>query len=368
MLLRNLSGKRFAETQGIKKSNCEGLNMLCQRKRTGFTLIELLVVIAIIAALIALLLPAVQTAREAARKIQCKNHLKQIGLALHNYQSSHSVFPPSFCIGAAKGGTWSIHARILPFLDQANAYTLADLTVGYSDPPNSTNGITSQVLPFLRCPSEVQGINSSTSPSYFPPNYAYNVGTWRVFSPISTSLASGGIPGDGAFAPNSNFTPASFTDGTSNTLCAAEVKCYTSIISNDAAATDATPTAETILGFTSGSLIRGVPGSAGGHREWTDGKVHETGFTTAFPPNAKVMISAPGGPIEGDYISCRERGTSSICTGKPTYAAVTARSYHTGSVNSLMMDGSVRSVSTNIDANVWRGLGSRAGGEVKGDF
>src|SRR5262245_46317669 len=113
-------------------------------RRDGFTLIELLVVIAIIAVLIGLLLPAVQSAREAARRMQCKNNLKQIGLALHNYQSTHSVFPPSFCIGQYKGGTWSITARILPFIDQANSFNLADLTVGYSDPPNSTNGITSQ--------------------------------------------------------------------------------------------------------------------------------------------------------------------------------------------------------------------------------
>ena len=97
-----------------------------RRGNKGFTLIELLVVIAIIAILMGLILPAVQQAREAARRVHCKNNLKQIGLALHNYQSTNSVFPPSICIGAAKGGTWSIHARILPFLDQANVYTLAD--------------------------------------------------------------------------------------------------------------------------------------------------------------------------------------------------------------------------------------------------
>lgn len=340
------------------------------RRRTGFTLIELLVVIAIIAVLIALLLPAVQQAREAARRTQCKNNLKQIGLAVHNYLSTHSVLPPSFCIGAAKGGTWSVTARILPFLDQANAFNLADLTVGYGDAPNSTNGITSQYLPFDRCPSEVNGMNSATTPSYFPPNYAYNMGTWKVFTPTSTNLADGGTPGDGAFAPNSNFTTAHFTDGTSNTLCASEVKCYTNNVGNDAAASDALPTAATILGFNGGTVTLGVPGSTGGHREWTDGKIHESGFTTAFTPNARVYIKGSNTPtpVEGDYISCKERGTSATCAGKPTYAAVTTRSFHTGIVNSLMMDGSTRTISENIDVNVWRGLGSRAGGEVVGEF
>ena len=94
--------------------------------RRGFTLIELLVVIAIIAILVALLLPAVQQAREAARRAQCKNNLKQIGLALHNYQGALNVFPPSFCIGNGDGGKWSPMARILPYVDQANLYNLAN--------------------------------------------------------------------------------------------------------------------------------------------------------------------------------------------------------------------------------------------------
>lgn len=335
--------------------------------RRGFTLIELLVVIAIIAILIALLLPAVQQAREAARRTQCKNNLKQVGLALHNYLDANSVFPPSYCIGQDKGGTWSIHARILPYVDQANAYNLANLSVGYSDPPNSTNGITGQNLPFLRCPSEINGIvSAATAPTvgFFPPNYAFNVGSWKVFTPNSATLATGGVAGDGAFAPNSNFTTANFTDGVSNTLCASEVKCYISNIGNDAAATDPYPTLATILSYGSGTITVGTPGVKGGHREWTDGKVHETGFTTTFPPNTKVMINNAGTPVEGDYISCKERGTSATCAGKPTYAAVTSRSYHIGSVNSLIMDGSVRTFSNSIDQDVWRKLGTRAGGEI----
>ena len=339
-----------------------------KRARPGFTLIELLVVIGIIAILMGLLLPSVQQAREAARRVQCKNNLKQIGLALHNYLSTNSVFPPSLCIGAAKGGAWSIHARILPFLDQANAYTLADLNAGYSDPPNSTNGITSQKLPFLRCPSELNGITSDSTPSYYPPNYAYNLGPWKVFTPTSTNLADGGTPGDGAFAPNSNFSTAHFSDGTSNTLCASEVKCYTNQVSNDNTATNTIPPQGTT--FTTGTFSLAIVGSVGGHREWTDGKVHETGFTATFPPNANVQIGsiASISTVVGDYISCRERATSTVCSGQPTYAAVTSRSFHTAMVNTLMMDGSTRSFSNNIDSNLWRALSTRAGGEVVSDF
>lgn len=350
------------------------MQLVPNRSRRGFTLIELLVVIAIIAILIALLLPAVQQAREAARRTQCKNNLKQVGLALHNYLDANYVFPPSYCIGQDKGGTWSIHARILPYVDQANAYNLANLSVGYGDAPNSTNGITGQNLPFLRCPSESNGmVSAAVAPAvgHFPVNYAFNVGSWKVFTPNSTGLstqaailAAGGVAGDGAFAPNSNFTTANFTDGVSNTLCASEVKCYTSNIGNDAAATDPYPTLASILTYSSGTITLSAPGDKGGHREWVDGKVHETGFTTTFPPNTKVMITNGTTTVDGDYISCKERGTSATCLGKPTYAAVTTRSFHTGSVNSLIMDGSVRTFSNNIDQDVWRKLGTRSGGEI----
>jgi prepilin-type N-terminal cleavage/methylation domain-containing protein len=343
------------------------MNHRKQRQR-GFTLIELLVVIAIIAVLVALLLPAVQQAREAARRAQCKNNLKQIGLALHNYQSTTNVFPPSFCIGAAKGGTWSVTARILPYIDQGNAFALADLTVSYSDPPNSTNGITSQFLPFNRCPSESNGLLSASTPSFYPPNYAYNLGTWKVFTPASTNLGDGGTAGNGAFAPNSRFGPQHFTDGMSNTLCASEVKCYTNNIGNDAAATDVLPTQAAILSFSSGSLTTAVVGSVGGHREWTDGKVHETGFTSAFTPNAAVQIASGATTLVGDYISCKERGTSATCAGRPTYAAVTARSFHPGMVHILLMDGSVRAASDSIDLTIWRNLSTRNDGNVIGDY
>jgi prepilin-type N-terminal cleavage/methylation domain-containing protein/prepilin-type processing-associated H-X9-DG protein len=329
--------------------------------RRGFTLIELLVVIAVIAVLVALLLPAVQNAREAARRTQCKNNLKQIGLALHNYLDSNRVFPPSFCIGNGTGGKWSPMARILPFLEQGNLYDIADLNINYSSGVNATSGVTEMLIPVNRCPSEVNAEIRVGTPSFNPPNYAFNAGTWKVFT-HANPLTNGGTPGDGAFAPNSKFAPQSFRDGMSNTLCASEIKTYTPTVGNGLEGTDIPPA--DISGFTAGKF------SATGHTEWVDGKVHETGFTTTFTPNARTIIGgvgAPaGGPIIGDFVSCREGGAA--CTGLPTYAAVTARSYHSGMVNILLMDGSVRSANDSINLATWRNLGARNDGNVIGDY
>jgi prepilin-type N-terminal cleavage/methylation domain-containing protein/prepilin-type processing-associated H-X9-DG protein len=327
----------------------------------GFTLIELLVVIAIIAVLMALLLPAVQSAREAARRAQCKNNLKQIGLALHNYLDANRVFPPSFCVGGGTGGKWSPMARILPYLEQGNLYDIADLNINYSVGVNATSGVTEMSIPVNRCPSEVNTEIRVGTPSYSPPNYAFNAGTWKVFT-HANPLENGGTPGDGAFSPNSKFAPQSFRDGMSNTLCASEIRTYTPTVGNGLEGADVPPT--DISGFTAGKF------SPNGHTEWVDGKVHETGFTTTFTPNAKTIIGgvgAPAGdPIIGDFVSCREGGAA--CAGLPTYAAVTARSYHSGMVNIVLMDGSVRSANDSISLTIWRNLGARNDGNVIGDF
>jgi len=332
-------------------------------RKAGFTLIELLVVIAIIAILIALLLPAVQQAREAARRIQCKNNLKQVGLALHNYLDTYSSFPPAFVSDISTtntpGGEWSILARLMPYLEESNLYQQADLSRSYEDPSGVNDGIAIQRMKAYICPSEVndrQRTSSSGVAEHYPITYGYNGGTWRVWTNATRQT------GDGAFAPNSNFGTQHFTDGTSNTLGFSEVKAFTPYNRDGDQGTAAIPSAPVDVE----ALIAGGGSNKAnsGHTEWVDGRVHQTGFTTTLPPNSKVLVPGGDRPEEGDYTSCREDKT---CT-TPTYAAVTSRSWHIGVVNSLLMDGSVRSISENIDLGTWRNLGQRNDGNVVGEF
>ncbi|QDT36414.1 DUF1559 domain-containing protein [Stratiformator vulcanicus] len=342
-------------------------------KRTAFTLIELLVVIAIIAVLIALLLPAVQQAREAARRSQCKNNLKQIGLALHNYLDVNSYLPPSFCLpngtSTGNGGQWSVHARILPFVEEANLYRLADLSLPYDDAANGN--IANTKVGLFQCPSDIGDRPRGTE--HYPTSYGANMGTWFVWD--NDSFARG----NGAFAPNAKWSTAEFTDGTSNTLCFSEVKAWTPYLRD----TDALPepttlpgtgpaTLSLVSGQTTGDAtkVKGSEiGNGTGHTEWVDGRVHQTGFTVALPPNSFVPIEgtgSAGSPAirDGDFTNCRE-GKS---CDEPTYAAVTSRSYHVGGVQSLLMDGSAHFMSENIDLGLWRILGQRNDGDVIGEF
>ncbi len=327
---------------------------------SGFTLIELLVVIAIIAILVALLLPAVQQAREAARRSSCKNNLKQIGLALHNYLDTYTVFPPAVCIArdGSPGGQWSIHARIMPFVEQGALYDIAILEEAYvvGIPPANVRVATYQ------CPSDPN--DKSRGSDHYPTSYGYSAGPWFVWDNTTHRK------GLGAFGPNSKTSDRDMTDGLTNTLAFAEVKAYTPYIRDGgdvsgfgAAIPTSVATVSAYGGTLKGNMFGGTSPMASGHTEWIDGRVHQTGFTTTFTPNTIVPIAAGSVP-DGDFTNCRE----AISCAEPTYAVVTSRSYHTGTVNGLLMDGSVRGFSENIDLTTWQNLSIRNDGNVLGEF
>ncbi|WP_205678972.1 DUF1559 domain-containing protein [Aquisphaera insulae] len=327
-----------------------------RRPRAGFTLIELLVVIAIIAVLIALLLPAVQSAREAARRAQCINNLKQIGLALHNYLSTSNVFPPVTVM--PKGRTsqpWSGLVRILPYLEQGNLYNAVNWNAQFEFTSSPTLAMT-RVGAFL-CPSEVQDVaRVGTSMIYYPNNYCFNQGTWFIYDPASDTV------GDGPFVPNRSFGPSAITDGLSSTLALSEAKAYQPNYWD----TKTPSTLGVTPPLTPADLMQYLGGTfdSNGHTEWVEGDVHEVGFTTTFTPNTKVYTAVNGQQTDIDLTSMRDGESITL----PTYAAITARSYHPGGVSALLLDGSVRSIKSTINQAVWRSLGTRAGGEtISGD-
>lgn len=335
------------------------------RARGGFTLIELLIVVAIISVLLSLFLPAVQQVREAARCTQCRNQLRQLGLAVHNYADVHRMLPPSICYSPNDSkpmrGAWSIHGRLLPFLDQAQAYQRLRLDVEWNDPINQATGIPQTRIPGMSCPSDPAGCDvhyAGAGEGYvYPVNYGFNFGTWQVFDPATNR------GGDGCFHPNSKLGFESISDGLSHTLCAAEVKSYQSCILNTRDPGPMPPSSPTVPAhYASGAqlLLGPLQDQNEGHVEWCEGPVHETGFTTVYPPNQYVPYCHNFGRRYDIDWSSRYEGTTAT---QITYAAITARSYHRGMVHVLMMDGSVRAEANSIGISIWRALGTRAGGD-----
>ncbi len=334
------------------------------RVRNGFTLIELLVVIAIIAILVALLLPAVQQAREAARRTSCKNNLKQLGLAMHNYAETHTAFPPSGVVNPniTSQQPWSAQAFMLPFLEGGNTYSLIDFSHGYHSAVNMANfppyGPATLRVPVLMCPSEPNDrarLDGSGVPNHYPLNYAVGVGIFEIYNPTT------GRDGGGAFAPNGRLRPRDFTDGLSNTIGMAEVKAFNPRF-HDVTFNTATPPASPL--DVVGSFSGGAWSTTNGHTEWVCGRSIHTGFTTTFTPNT-VVPHEVGGAIYDISVSSQREGSSLT---ELTNGVITARSHHKGIVNVLMMDGAVRSIGENINLLTWRNLGQRADGNVIGEF
>jgi prepilin-type N-terminal cleavage/methylation domain-containing protein/prepilin-type processing-associated H-X9-DG protein len=335
-----------------------------RRKRTAaFTLVELLVVIAIIGILTGMLLPAVQQVREAARRISCANNLRQMTLATMNYESAHMAFPASwFPAGDPETGNvdgWSVQAQILPFIEQANLYSEIDFSVSYTANPPVDLGGSLQALPSARvptflCPSEVNDRirMKNGQPYHYPLNYAANAGEWFVFDPTT------GNTGSGAMLTNRQNGIASFSDGTSNTLFFSEVKAYTPYFRNAGISGQLTKP------VTPGELVAlgGEFKTNSGHTEWVDGRTHQTAFTATFTPNTEVLYtdSGTGAVYDVDWTNMQE-GKSQTAS---TYAAVTARSWHSGGVNTGRADGSVKFFSEDVSPGIWTALATRNGGEV----
>jgi prepilin-type N-terminal cleavage/methylation domain-containing protein/prepilin-type processing-associated H-X9-DG protein len=383
------------------------------RTRAGFTLIELLVVMLIIGILMALLIPAVNATRESARATQSRNNLRQIALAMHNFNSARTHYPPSYYSYEFNANDptnddlqrwdsyknlegWSVHTLLLPYLEQKIIAGDIDYSVPYNfyaseaagnpsggAPPlfNLADG-TSARLGTIRVPaylSPAEPRDEVRENLHHPINYVMNLGTWFVWDPLT------GKGGNGAAYPNSQLKDGAFGDGLSTTLAFAEVKAWNPYFRDsfrtavDCGAPSATqpelatpPATPTDLG-----TIMGTPNEykATAHTEWFNGHAHHAGFTTVFRPNQRVLNGNSGSPVtvnatgtgnlDVDWTNKQEGKNhfSSTPEYSPTYAAITARSYFQGGVNVAMMDGSVRNIGDNINLGVWRALSTRNGGE-----
>lgn len=337
-----------------------------KRKATtmsGFTLIELLVVIAIIGVLIALLLPALSMVRESVRRTECTSNLKQLGAALLAYHTTHDCFPPAVVVTANSDGSirwhgWSIHLRLLPYLDPL-AVPEFDMNLPYADASNLT--MRSSSVGYFLCPSDPKAYERRYDANHVNTNYGFNRGDWYAWGGLDSTIRP-----SGAFYPNSHTRIGDVIDGTTNTVFVAEVKCHFPYVRNcrniayepissapQPLPSDDPSTIEVYTRCTSGEF------KDTGHAEMIDGAAHHSGFTTAWPPNKKTGGSFGGKTYaDMDVVGVREQ------SGGPTFAAVTSRSYHPGGVNVLMGDGGVHFIGTGIDGMAWRWLGTIAGGEA----
>jgi prepilin-type N-terminal cleavage/methylation domain-containing protein/prepilin-type processing-associated H-X9-DG protein len=348
-----------------------------RKSRSAFTLIELLVVIAIIAVLIGLLLPAVQKVREAASRLSCSNNFKQLGLAMHNYESARGDLPPAFrgSDGAAPAYSslppyffsWSALAELNPYLEQTNIYNQMDLTQPIFLPLPPTYPITptnqfavQQVVKLFLCPSDqMQPVSVAYGePVIGPTNYAVCVGT---------GTTNGGAPfgtpwnADGMFKAKIHTRFADVTDGLSNTAAMSESllgegpeNASGSIPGNPKKVYAYTGFGNLLNDATCASAAEWNVSNRRGFM-WASGEMRCASYNHYYTPNPQIY----------DCV------TNIITNGEDTYTAVAfraARSNHSNGVNVLFGDGSVHFISNSVSLTTWRALATRSGGEVVGDY
>lgn len=335
------------------------MNRRPKPRQRAFTLIELLVVMAVIGILIALLLPAVQNARESSRRTQCKNNLKQIGLALHTYVDAFQTFPPGSVrryVGTfpPMGGSWqtsqlSWMTRLLPYLDQKTIYKKINWSQEQGDQGTPHTTLRATKLGMFRCPSDG---NAGSSTTHAVTNYVTCIGH-------TTDASEGFIPppsgvptpstqnAEGVMLINSYTSIAFIRDGTSNTMVVSECRVNDPWVvryQGDVAGYTAcqTGTAPPVTANTNTNSGRGYSWFfAQANQAWT--------YSTRMPPNDMATRNHE-------------------CENFTTTGVFAARSHHTGGVHVLLCDGSLRFVNDNIERSIWKAIGTRASKEVVTQF
>jgi len=325
-----------------------------RRSRSAFTLVELLVVIAIIGVLVALLLPAVQAAREASRRSSCSNNLKQLGLAMLNYEDTFKALPGGMGRWGCCWGTWQV--RVLPYMEQgalANLYVNSDGSdcsgARYSQAPNPAN-VTTKRIKALTCPSDFPNAPLLQITNH---NYGVNYGNTSF---LQTPLTSAGITVQFLGAPFMAYTNSPGDDGP--TTCG-EVATFPRVYGRPVRMAEITDgTSSTVL---AAELIQGQGGSLQGFSWWGGG----TGFVTFLAPNSNqqdVLVGGVCATSDRRNPPCTTTGTVSA----PRWAAT--RSRHPNGVQAAFCDGHIAFVPNNISFVTWNAIGTSQGGEGSFDF